>query len=284
MQLLPAGTPLRPAGEHAYAPAVAADPAALKPKFLKNTKTGVLQLYNDVLAQEKDWVPCNTLPDYHIRGIQNAAIRDSAEEDARTRYQLEAEAREAKVQEQQKAEQENQKQRMLAMPTTVPTDPKHIQEQYATDLFVIAQSDIVGLSRFCQERNYPIHLDPSKGILRLRADVRNMLDQRTGIVRTDLETPNQGLAPTQAVENRARAIAGEHGLTLVTDASVVRDVPIAPQGLAPVAASAPVAAAPSPPAAVAEAPVAAPAEQTNWPTAPAVAWSVPEAPTQAPWK
>lgn len=181
MQLRPEiaaiGTPVKldtQAGEY-----VGEDPSAAPkstPKFLLRDD-GVLFPYSDTFAKDPRFKPRNTMPPAHVKAIQEAARRDEAEYTARVRYQAAEKAKQTRILEQAEEQRQAARAALMEMSNTVPANE---EEEFESNVFIIANADFDALQKFVMDNDLDIVLNKRAKIDTNRAKVRAVAEAKFG--------------------------------------------------------------------------------------------------------
>lgn len=183
---IPVGTPVQRVGDAGYAPiipdrnTVEQMAAGKTPKYLVRDD-GMVMIWDPITAQDPRFRATNTLPTAHVRAAKAAAIRDSAELDARANYQAEQEALNAKTAMRQAEEDKRRRERLLNLP-----ENENPTEQLSDSIFQIDRADLPQLQKFCDDNEFDVVLDENLPLEQNQAIVRELCEKNLGASMDDV--------------------------------------------------------------------------------------------------
>lgn len=144
------------------------------PKYLIRDD-GMVMVWNPETAKDPRFRASNTLPGAHVRAAKDAAIRDSAEHDARVRYQNEQEEAKHRQELAQQAEEQRRRDKLLSLP-----ENENPVEQLDNSIFQIDRANFEQLQQFCNDNEFEVELDPSLPLEQNQAIVRELCETNLG--------------------------------------------------------------------------------------------------------
>jgi len=183
---IPVGTPVQRVGDAGYAPiipdrnTIEQMASGKTPKYLVRDD-GMVMAWNPTAAQDSRFRATNTLPNAHVRAAKAAAVRDSAEHDARANYQAEQEALNAKTALRQQEEEQRRRERLMNLP-----ENENPTEQLSDSIFQIDRADLEQLQKFCDDNEFGVTLDANLPIEHNQALVRELCETNLGASMDDV--------------------------------------------------------------------------------------------------
>jgi len=149
-------------------------PTGRNPKYLIRDD-GMVMVWNPETAKDPRFRASNTLPSSHVRAAKDAAVRDSAEHDARVRYQNEQEDARNRQEVAQQAEEQRRREKLMSL-----NENENPNEQLDNSIFQIDRADFDQLQQFCNDNDFEVQLDPALPLEQNQGLVRQLCEQNFG--------------------------------------------------------------------------------------------------------